>query len=91
MPDRPKMSPADISRAFGRRLAAARLLAGFQTAADFARHIGIQDETYRTYEKGTREPNLWAITMICLALSAPADQLLGLGEPRQSKRRAANR
>lgn len=45
-----------MMRDFGKRLRAARISAGYETAADFARDLGIEVARYRKYERGDAMP-----------------------------------
>lgn len=61
---------------FGRRLSAARLSAGFETAADCARAMGIHVDRYRPYERGERVPPLDVLELIHEHLNVSLDWLL---------------
>lgn len=70
--------------AWGRRLAAARLAAGFETAADMARELGMVINTYRRYERGETVPPLDVLDNIRKLTSKPLDWLLvGVSEQPQ--------
>ena len=58
------------------------------TARAFAVRLGFEDETYRSWERGDREPNIQAICKIARELNVSLDYLI-LGDlPSISHRRA---
>ena len=62
---------------FGRMLRAARELAGFVTAAEFAKALGIEPETYRRYERGETDPSLANLVAIHKRTGQSYERLLG--------------
>lgn len=54
-----------LKKRFGERLRAARMVAGYETGRDFARDLGIEDFTYRKYERGQSVPPLDVLEDIC--------------------------
>ena len=53
-----------VRKNFAKRLKASRIAAGFETARDFARFVGLEESTYRMYERGDRSPapgDLWTM------------------------------
>jgi transcriptional regulator with XRE-family HTH domain len=70
--------PDMVTKAFAKRLKKLRLARDFKTAAEFADHLGVEPPTYRTYERGTAEPNFSTLLRICQQLeTTPNDLLLG--------------
>jgi transcriptional regulator with XRE-family HTH domain len=67
---------------FGARLAAARKLAGYEDASEFARVNGLEPHTYRKYEAGGALPPIDILERLCKALEQPADFLLFGGKPK---------
>ena len=51
----------------------------FESAKDFANFIGVEEETYRTYERAENEPNITTLCAIARGLNASLDHLI-LGE-----------
>lgn len=71
MPKQPRPTPASaVKEAFALRLQALRHSYGIEigrpdlTIAAFAEILGLHAETYRTYEKGLREPPLFVLSKI---------------------------
>lgn len=62
--------------AIGKRLRAARLAAGFETARQFAQAIGVEEKTYSTYERGTRGIPFAVLRLAALRLQVTSDYLL---------------
>jgi len=72
--------------AFGRRLRAARIAAGYESAAAAASVIGLDEVRYRAYERGARVPALAALLAIQRTLGISLDWLLvGTGEIRKPR------
>lgn len=69
-----------MKAAFGRRLTAARMAAGFATAADMARETGIPLGRYRRYERGENVPPLDDLEAIMRVSDQTSDWLF-LGSP----------
>lgn len=69
-----------LMRAFGRRLRAARITAGYEDAADFAADLGIEAARYRKYERGESMPPLDVLEGIVRVTERSSDWLL-LGRP----------
>lgn len=47
-----------VTKAFALRLAATRESAGYRTKAEFARALGVEPPTYRSWERGGAEPSI---------------------------------
>ena len=63
-------------RNFGKRLRACRLAAGYEGYQDFAKAVGLESETYRTYETGSRQPKLHVLAKIAEKLDKSLDFLI---------------
>lgn len=68
---------------FRERLKNARIRAGYKFAKDFAKEIGIPNNTYCGYERGDREPDIAMIQTIAKRCSVTSDYLLGLADDPQ--------
>jgi transcriptional regulator with XRE-family HTH domain len=66
---------------FGRRLRRARILAGYETAREYAAALAVDEKTYGNYELGKRIPELPVLNRICASLDLTSDYLL-FGNPR---------
>lgn len=91
MPRPRKSAPAKDDpavQAFAARLAAARQFFGFQTAVEFARVLGVEPETYRSWERGVNECPLRVIAQIRHKFDVSLDWLIagkgaGIAAPRE--------
>jgi transcriptional regulator with XRE-family HTH domain len=73
-----------VKKALGRRLKKAREL-HYANAALFARALGVEDHTYRSWEAGKHMPNVAVLTRICQLLKVEPNDLLPLAlRPRQN-------
>ena len=76
-----------ILKTFGKRLRAARLQAGFRSAAKFAEHLGIEPPAYRHWERGRTAPDLKMLMRLCGHLGTTPNYFLpeaaGEGPPDQ--------
>lgn len=71
------MPEADSTkRGFAKRLASARHLAGFATQKAFAKHLGVEAETYRRWERGETEPNISMLVKLSDATGVSLEVLL---------------
>lgn len=68
--------PVDHKKLFADRLKTARSRVGFDTAAEFAKHVGIEVETYRRWERGETEPGISSLNLIIPELKVSADYLV---------------
>lgn len=75
-----------LMRDFGRRLRAARITAGYEDAADFARDLGVEPPRYRKWERGQSMPPLDYLAAIHAMTRRSLDWLL-LGEGPESERK----
>lgn len=82
----------DMMRRFGTELRKARERAGYKSAEAFAKVMGIEAPTYRTYERGAAEPGLESLIRICAALRIKVEDLFPGGwfpkSPPSDERRA---
>jgi predicted transcriptional regulator len=60
-----EMSTSKYMKAFGKRLTAARIAAGYDTAASFAKALGVDAYRYRHYERGNASPSYEVLKKIC--------------------------
>lgn len=70
-----------IRDGFAKRLAAARIMAGFETQEDAAKALGIESERYRRWERAETEPGLDKLVNISKIFQVSLD-LLMLGTDR---------
>ena len=80
MADRVPDSDDKIRRLFAARLRAARTMGGYPHANNFAKELGIEDETYRRWERAETEPNIPSLVRISALLKVSLDFLLS-GKP----------
>ncbi len=64
---------------FARRLKAARITAGYRSMKAFAEALGVEDETYRRWERGETEPGLARLRRISKLTSISLDILISGG------------
>ena len=64
---------------FSRRLKAARISAGYRSMKAFAEALGVEDETYRRWERGETEPGLARLRRISKMTSISLDILVSGG------------
>jgi len=76
----------EIRMTFGQNLRRARESAGYSHAADFARVIGLEENRYRHYERGTAEPGFELLCKICQILDVEPNDLLPHGKRRRRPR-----
>lgn len=65
-----------MMRDFGRRLRAARIIAGYETAADLAKDLRVEVPRYRKYERGDSMPPLEVLELLCDITNKSLDFLL---------------
>lgn len=65
-----------LTKAFGTRLRACRIAAGFETADLFADTLGIEGPRYRRYERGESLPPIDLLKQLCTVLNTTSDFLL---------------
>lgn len=70
---------------FGAKLKAAREAAGYEHAADFAKVLGIEENRYRHYERGSAEPGFELLIKMCNILDVEPNDLLPFGKKRRQK------
>lgn len=71
----PNIPPDAIKRQFAQRLRAVRERK-YKSAAQFARRIGEEEETYRRWERGETEPGIADLNTILIELDVSADYLV---------------
>ena len=80
---------ARILRLFGKNLKIARARR-YTSAQKFAERLGLEPHTYRTYERGTSEPNFETLTRICEELGVTPNELLPAASGQQRPSQAAS-
>lgn len=60
---------------FAKRLSKYRLRAGYPSAEQFAKAIGVKPHTYRKYERAETTPNAETLTRICKSLRVTPNDL----------------
>lgn len=70
---------------FGQKLKEARELAGYEYAADFAKVLGIEENRYRHYERGSAEPSFEILCKMCQMLEVEPNDLLPFGKRRKKR------
>ena len=80
-PKRSKPHPPHVRAAFAKRLRERRIQGGYVRARNFARALGIEENTYTRYERAEAEPNLTLIHKICQVLRLTPDALFGFDSP----------
>jgi transcriptional regulator with XRE-family HTH domain len=73
-----KRFQTEVMNAFARRLKKAREDAGFDTAKRFAEALGVEQNRYRHWERGTAQPDIAMLTRICRLLDVEPNDLLPL-------------
>ena len=74
-----------LMHAFGRRLRAARITAGYEEATDFASDLGLEPPRYRKYERGESMPPLDVLAAIVRTTGRSLDWLM-LGQDGKPKK-----
>lgn len=69
---------------FGKRLKIFRQKAGYETAKDFSRTLGLPYSTYVAYENKNREPRYDTLKRICQLLNVSSEDLL-IADPLKAK------
>lgn len=64
--------------AFSKKLKAARQAAGYETAKEFAAALGVEENRYRHWERGTAQPDLTLLTRITKLLRVEMNDLFPL-------------
>ena len=88
------MSPRfeeEIMRTFGQRLKAARKAAGFPHAKEFAEALGIEENRYRHWERGSAQPNLAMLVRITRLLKVEISDLVPAAYQRKNDHSLPNR
>lgn len=66
----------EVMRDFGTRLKDARLKAGFEHAKDFAEALGVEENRYRHWERGSAQPSLPMLARITRLLKVELSELV---------------
>lgn len=80
----------DVIESFGQRLAQLRKDAGY-TQVEFASEVGITQRMVAYYEAPDARPPAHLLPQMAQVLAVSVDVLLGVSQPRRSKKLAANR
>jgi len=74
-----------IMKTFAERLRTAREDAGYKSAAALAGVLGMEEATYRKYERGHSEPNYETLVRICELLDITPNHLLPMAHSKSKK------
>ena len=66
----------EVMSAFAKRLKHARESAGFEHAKEFAEALGVEENRYRHWERGSAQPDLAMLTRITRLLKIEPNELL---------------
>lgn len=73
----------EARKEIGERIARARLTAGYENAAEFARLVGVQPNTLYRWERGDLVPSIWYLEGVSRIARVSSDWILrGTAEPR---------
>jgi transcriptional regulator with XRE-family HTH domain len=70
------MQSKTFRKEFAGRLRGLRLWAGYETAREFARMIGEEENTYTRWERGETLPSIEQLMTICGALDVTPNQII---------------
>src|SRR5262245_56750475 len=70
----PKEKPAEAPAAVGDRLRRIRAVSG-SSQTDFARRLGLKQNTYSSYENGSRKCSVEAAILVCRSYDATLDYI----------------
>ena len=66
----------EVMSTFGKKLKEARERAGFHTAKEFADSLGVEENRYRHWERGSAQPNLPMLARITRLLKVELGELV---------------
>jgi transcriptional regulator with XRE-family HTH domain len=66
----------EVMATFGKKLREARESAGFETAKQFAEALGVEENRYRHWERGSAQPNLPMLVRITRLLKVELSDLI---------------
>ena len=75
-----------IMKTFAERLRKAREDAGYKSAASLAGVLGIEEATYRKYERGQSEPTFDTIVRVCEVLEITPNHLFPMVKGKTGKK-----
>jgi transcriptional regulator with XRE-family HTH domain len=75
-----------IMKTFAERLRKAREAAGYKSAAALAGVLGIEEATYRKYERGNSEPTFDTLVRVCEVLDITPNHLFPMAKGKSSKK-----
>ena len=61
---------------FSKRLIAFRMLAGYDTAREFAQELEVQEASYYKWEQGKNMPSIEQLVVICFVLGITPHELI---------------
>lgn len=76
---------SEVMNAFSKRLKSARAAAGFETAKEFAEALGVEENRYRHWERGSAQPDLAMLTRITRLLKIEPNDLFPLAYKRKDQ------
>lgn len=76
---------SEVMNAFSKRLKSAREAAGFETAKEFAEALGVEENRYRHWERGSAQPDLAMLTRITRLLKIEPNDLFPLAYRRKDQ------
>ena len=68
----------EVMSAFSKKLKAAREAAGYETAKEFAEALGVEENRYRHWERGSAQPDLTILTRLTRLLKVEVNELFPL-------------
>ena len=74
-----------IMKTFAQRLRKARLEAGYKSAAQLAGVLGLEEATYRKYERGASEPSYDTLVRVCEVLDITPNYLFPTAKGKSTK------
>jgi transcriptional regulator with XRE-family HTH domain len=75
-----------VKRDFAKRLKEARKAAGYQHANAFARAMGEEEHTYRSWERGQYLPDIPKMARLCQLLDLEPNELVPLAVAKAKKK-----
>ena len=78
-----------LLKRFGRNLQAARVMANYDSASDFAKALGVGDQAYRKYERGESMPPPDLLVDIRTKLGVSLDWLIANEKPASTEAKTA--
>jgi transcriptional regulator with XRE-family HTH domain len=76
---------AKVKRDFAKRLKQARLEAGFRHANQLAQAMGVEEHTYRGWERGQYLPDIPKMARLCQILNLEPNELVPLAVAKKNQ------